>query len=155
MFDRFFRSKPATTDVPRPAPAIPNSAGDTATVRRIVAKLEAMPTEQARLIASAAYTLARAANADLDISDEETAAMHLMRERGLERPPGCVTADYAIRMRRPTPTDRPVELRARPVETQDDRVVVDAEMLVDGIITATCRGTFVAVGPDHPAFDRW
>ena len=50
-------------------------SGDTATVRRIVAKLESMPPDQARLIASAAYTLARAANADLDISDEETAAI--------------------------------------------------------------------------------
>jgi tellurite resistance protein len=56
-------------------PAAPTAAGDTATVRRIVAKLEAMPPDQARLIASAAYTLARAANADLDISDEETAAI--------------------------------------------------------------------------------
>lgn len=51
------------------------TAGDTATVRRIVAKLEAMPAEQARFAASAAYTLARAANADLDISPEETAAI--------------------------------------------------------------------------------
>ena len=34
-----------------------------------------MPPDQARLIASAAYTLARAANADLDISDDETAAI--------------------------------------------------------------------------------
>lgn len=49
--------------------------GDTATVRRIVAKLEAMPVEQARLVASAAYTLARAAHADLHISDEETAVI--------------------------------------------------------------------------------
>ena len=81
--------------------------------------------------------------------------MHLMREHGLAGPPGCVTADYAIRLRRPTPVDRPVQLRARPVETEGDRVVVDAELLVDGIITATCRGTFVAVGPDHPAFQRW
>jgi uncharacterized tellurite resistance protein B-like protein len=75
MFDRFFHSKPT----PGPAPAndaqAPASAGDTATVRRIVAKLEAMPPERARLIASAAYTLARAANADLDISDDETAAI--------------------------------------------------------------------------------
>ena len=80
MFDRFFRSKPATTEVPRPTPTVPDPAGDTATVRRIVAKLEAMPPERARLVASAAYTLARAANADLDISDEETAAI----ERELE-----------------------------------------------------------------------
>jgi tellurite resistance protein len=51
------------------------TAGETATVRRIVARLEAMPPEQARLIASAAYTLARAAHADLDISEEETAVI--------------------------------------------------------------------------------
>src|SRR6476619_5555503 len=78
MFDRFFKPKsdsPETTVVERPAPTVPSPSGDTATVRRIVAKLEAMPPEQARLIASAAYTLARAANADLDISDDETAAI--------------------------------------------------------------------------------
>ena len=91
----------------------------------------------------------------LDCHANWTAAMHLMRERGLDRPPGCVTADYAIHLRRPTPTDRPVHLRAWPVETDGDRVVVDGELRSGGIITATCRGTFVAVGPDHPAFDRW
>ena len=37
----------------------------------------------------------------LDCHANWTAAMHLMRERGLDRPPGCVTADYAIRLRRP------------------------------------------------------
>ena len=77
MFNRFFGTKPAPdADIaPRPAPTIPDPTGETATVRRIVAKLEAMPPEQARLVASAAYTLARAANADLDISDAETAAI--------------------------------------------------------------------------------
>ena len=78
-----------------------------------------------------------------------------MRERDLPGPPGCVTADYAVRLRRPTPVDQPVQLRAWPVEVDGDRVVVDAELVSDGIITATCRGTFVAVGPDHPAFERW
>ncbi len=77
MFDKFFHSKPAPKTAPAApaAAAAPSPTGDTATVRRIVAKLEAMPPEQARLIASAAYTLARAANADLDISDDETAAI--------------------------------------------------------------------------------
>lgn len=78
MFHRFFGSndKDETTVVERPAPPPPSDgAGDTATVRRIVAKLEAMPPEQARFLAAAAYTLARAANADLDISDDETAAI--------------------------------------------------------------------------------
>lgn len=91
----------------------------------------------------------------LDCHANWTAAMHLMRERGLDRPPGCVTADYAIHLRRPTPTDQPVRLRAWPVEMDGDRVVVNAELASGGIITATCRGTFVAVGPDHPAFERW
>jgi uncharacterized tellurite resistance protein B-like protein len=80
MFDRFFRSKPTPAATAAPPTQAPTSAGDTATVRRIVAKLEAMPPEQARLLASAAYTLARAANADLSISDEETAAI----ERALQ-----------------------------------------------------------------------
>jgi tellurite resistance protein len=78
MFHRFFGSDPKdeTTVVERPAPPpASDGAGDTATVRRIVAKLEAMPPEKARFLAAAAYTLARAANTDLDISDEETAAI--------------------------------------------------------------------------------
>ena len=75
MFDRFFKPKSDPAIAPRPTPSVPDPTGDTATVRRIVAKLEAMPPDQARLIASAAYTLARAANADLDISEEETAAI--------------------------------------------------------------------------------
>ena len=78
MFHRFFGSSSQKDDtiVERPAPPPPSDgAGDTATVRRIVAKLEAMPPEQARFLAAAAYTLARAANADMDISDEETAAI--------------------------------------------------------------------------------
>jgi acyl-coenzyme A thioesterase PaaI-like protein len=91
----------------------------------------------------------------LDCHANWTAAMHLMHERGRAGPPGCVTADYAVRLRRPTPVDRPLELRAWPVEMRGDQVVVEAEIVVDGIITATCRGTFVAVGPDHPAYARW
>ena len=91
----------------------------------------------------------------LDCHANWAAAMHLMRERGLPGPPGCVTADYAIRLRRPTPVDSPVRLRAWPVSAEGDTVVVDAELSSGGIITATCRGTFVAVGPDHPAYERW
>ncbi|HEV7604828.1 MAG TPA: TerB family tellurite resistance protein [Candidatus Limnocylindrales bacterium] len=75
MFDRFFRPQATPTAVERPDAPVTTGAGDTATVRRIVAKLDAMAPERARLIASAAYTLARAANADLEISDDETAAI--------------------------------------------------------------------------------
>lgn len=91
----------------------------------------------------------------LDCHSNWAAAVRIMRDRALDHPPGCVTADYAVRLRRPTPVDRPLTVRAWPIESEGDRVVVDAEIAVDGIITATCRGTFVAVGPDHPAYERW
>lgn len=82
MFRRFFGPAPTPmSQAPAGSPAQADAAGETATVRRIVARLEAMPPERARLIASAAYTLARAAHADLEISDEETAVI----ERELQR----------------------------------------------------------------------
>jgi uncharacterized tellurite resistance protein B-like protein len=57
--------------------------GETDTVRRIVARLEALPADRARYLAGFAYILARAAHADLDISDAETAAMETaLREVG-------------------------------------------------------------------------
>lgn len=50
-------------------------AGDTETVRKIVARLEALPPERARYVAAFAYVLSRVAHADLSISADETAKM--------------------------------------------------------------------------------
>ncbi len=91
----------------------------------------------------------------LDCHLNWAAAMHLMRERELPGPPGCVTAEYTVRLRRATPTDRPVRLLARVTESAGDRVTVEGELESEGVVTATARGLFVAVGPDHPAFERW
>ncbi len=91
----------------------------------------------------------------LDCHLNWTAAMHLMRERGLPGPPGCVTAEYAIRLRRPTPTNQPVRLTASVTDTDGDRVTVEGRLESGDVVTATARGLFVAVGPDHPAFERW
>jgi acyl-coenzyme A thioesterase PaaI-like protein len=83
------------------------------------------------------------------------AAWHLMNKAGTSAPPFTVTAGYAVKLRKPTPSDGPVRLRARVVESSDDRAVVDATLEADGVVRATCRGTFVAVGPGHPAYQRW
>ena len=91
----------------------------------------------------------------LDCHANWTATWHLMRTRGTERPPTTVTLEYAIRMRRPTPSDRPIDLRAWVVEAGEDRATVEAEIRSDDLVTATGHGTFVAVKPDHPAYDRW
>jgi uncharacterized tellurite resistance protein B-like protein len=53
----------------------PGSAAETATARRIVARLDALPPTEARYLACFAYVMSRAAQADLDISDAETALM--------------------------------------------------------------------------------
>jgi acyl-coenzyme A thioesterase PaaI-like protein len=91
----------------------------------------------------------------LDCHCNWAAAWHLMQLNKAERPPATVTAEYAIKLLRPTPTDGPLKLLARVVESTPDRAVVEGELLAHDRVTATCRGTFVAVKPGHPAYRRW
>lgn len=91
----------------------------------------------------------------LDCHCNWTAAWHLMQTRRLDAPPCTVTADYTIRLRRPTPSGVDLHLRAGVVEAADDRVVVEGTVTANGDITATCRGTFVAVREGHPAYHLW
>lgn len=91
----------------------------------------------------------------LDCHCNWTAAFHLMRQAGAESPPCTVTADYAVRLLRPTPSDGPVTLRARVAQSMEDRAVIEATLEAEGKVRATCRGTFVAVKPGHPAYHRW
>jgi acyl-coenzyme A thioesterase PaaI-like protein len=66
-----------------------------------------------------------------------------------------VTAEFAVKLLRPTPTDGPIHLKARVVESSADRAVVESSLEAGGKTCATCRGTFVAVQPGHPAYHRW
>ena len=91
----------------------------------------------------------------LDCHCNWTAAHFLMKKTGVDTPPCTVTAEYAIKLLRPTPTDGPVHLEARVVESTDDRATVEGTMTAKGKPTATCRGVFVAVKPGHPAYHRW
>ncbi|MFQ5795477.1 MAG: PaaI family thioesterase [Candidatus Bipolaricaulia bacterium] len=61
----------------------------------------------------------------LDCHSNWTVAWYLTQRSGAEHPPVTVTADYAI------------------------------ELIANGQVCATCRGTFVAVKPGHPAYHRW
>ncbi|HEX9637899.1 MAG TPA: PaaI family thioesterase [Acidobacteriota bacterium] len=91
----------------------------------------------------------------LDCHSNWAAAYHLMQRGGLETPPCTVTAEFSVRLKRPTPMGTTLKLRARVIESGADRAVVDAEIEAGGKVTATCRGTFVAVGEGHPAYHRW
>ncbi len=90
-----------------------------------------------------------------DCHSNWNATWHLMRRDRLSSPPCTVTADFRVKFRRPTPMDGPVKLASRVRSSKGPRVEVEATLAADGEITATCRGTFVAVEPGHPAYHRW
>lgn len=90
-----------------------------------------------------------------DCHSNWTAAHHLMTIRGDERPPVTVTADFHVKLRRPTPSDQPLRVVAKVVESADPRAVVEAELLSGDRVCATCRATFIAVEEGHPAYHRW
>jgi len=91
----------------------------------------------------------------LDCHSNWTATHFLQEKSGSATPPCTVTADFHVVLKRPTPMDVPLTLRARVVESSEDRAVVEASLEANGKITATCRGTFVAVKEGHPAYHRW
>jgi acyl-coenzyme A thioesterase PaaI-like protein len=91
----------------------------------------------------------------IDCHSNWTAIAALLERSGAGEAPSTVTAEYAVRFRRPTPSDGPLRLVGRAVEVADDRATVETTVEVDGVVTATGRATFVAVKPGHPAFGRW
>lgn len=69
---------------------------DAAAVRRIVDRLESMPPEEARKMATFAYVLARAAAADFGVSDVETRQIEkLLVEQGLTEPQAVLVTEIA------------------------------------------------------------
>jgi acyl-coenzyme A thioesterase PaaI-like protein len=92
----------------------------------------------------------------IDCHANWTAAWHLMKRDGETASPPCtVTAEYSVKLLRPTPTYSPVRLAARVVASTADRAQVEVELTAGGKVCATGRGTFVAVKPGHPAYHRW
>lgn len=91
----------------------------------------------------------------IDCHGNWTAIAALMARDGLAAAPSSVTADMAVRYRRPTPSTAPVRLVARAVLVDGPRVIVEVEVLSGDLLTATGRATYVTVGPGHPAYGRW
>lgn len=90
----------------------------------------------------------------LDCHMNWTTIAHLMDARGLDKAPCCVTAEFKVTLKRPTPIG-PVHIEAWVVSSSEDRATVEATMTAGGKVTALGNGTFVAVKPDHPAYHRW
>ena len=91
----------------------------------------------------------------LDCHSNWAAAHHLMKQRGEDKTPCTVTAEFHVKLLRPTPIEGPITLKARVVESSEDRATVAAELIAGGKVCDTCRGVFVAVKEGHPAYHRW
>ncbi len=87
----------------------------------------------------------------LDCHGNWTAAWYLKQSRDLAQTPVTVTMDFHVKLRRPTPVDGSLRLRARTVSVDGNRVTVEASLEVEGKTTATMTGRFVAVDASHPA----
>lgn len=89
----------------------------------------------------------------LDCHCNWTATWFLMQYNKTQIAPHTVTAEYQIKLKRPTPIDAPITLIARLKNINNERsATIDGELIAHGKVCATCEGTFVAVKPDHPAF---
>jgi len=116
----------------------------------------------------------------LDCHANWTAAWHLMQRSGVHRPPCTVTAEFSVKLLRPTPSTQELTLRARVVEASGtdrsaapalaaapalkipvpagsvgDRARIEATLESGGRVCARFQGLFVAVRPGHPAYHRW
>ena len=91
----------------------------------------------------------------LDCNGNITAAYALMKARGLDAPPGTVTAELTVRFLKPTPLGPTLHLKARASKIEGDKVTVEGSIEADGVQTAAMRGVYAAVRKGHPAFDKW
>lgn len=70
-----------------------------------------------------------------------------LSDQGSNPGPNVITAEYAVKLLRPTPTDGELTIVGRALETSGRRARVAAHIEVDGETTATCEGTFVRPKP--------
>lgn len=91
----------------------------------------------------------------LDCHGNMTAAYSLMKERGLEVPPGTVTAELALRFHKPSPLKKELHVSAWCAGIEGDKVRVEGKLEIDGVKTVSMTGLYVAVKEGHPGFHKW
>ena len=91
----------------------------------------------------------------LDCHCNWAAAYFLMKDQQLKTTPCTVTAEYTIKLKRPTPFDALLSLSAKLINIKNNVATIEASLIAENNVCATCTGTFVSVGPTHPAYHRW
>jgi acyl-coenzyme A thioesterase PaaI-like protein len=91
----------------------------------------------------------------LDCHCNWAAAHYLMQDQQLDAPPCTVTAEYTIKLLRPTPMNQVITLEATLNYIEKHRAVINGTLRVGDKVYDTGKGTFVAIKETHPAFHRW
>ena len=91
----------------------------------------------------------------LDCHGNWTAAIAIMDKRGEEKPSCTVTANYSVKLLRPTPEDEVLVITSKVEELLEDRASISMELFAGEKLCAKGKGLFVSVKEGHPAYHRW
>lgn len=91
----------------------------------------------------------------LDCHSNWAASWYLMQHHKLAEPLCTVTAEFTVKLRRPTPTDQVLTLKATLLELDGDKATVQATLSANAVLCDEFTGVFVQVKAGHPAFHRW
>jgi len=91
----------------------------------------------------------------LDCHCNWAAGWFLMQHNHFEELPCTVTAEFNVKLKRPTPMGIELRLVAELMEIGAKKATINGLLLADDVVCDEFVGTFVAVGEGHPAFHRW
>jgi acyl-coenzyme A thioesterase PaaI-like protein len=91
----------------------------------------------------------------LDCHSNWAAAWALRASDNPKGLPCTVTAEFAVKLRKPTPMDKTLTLTARCVKVDGKQATIHTDLTIGDTLYDSCDAVFVAVGPDHPAHHRW
>ena len=91
----------------------------------------------------------------LDCHGNWTAAIAIMDKREEEKPSCTVTANYSVKLLRPTPINELLIITSKIEELMEDRASISMELFAGGKLCAKGKGLFVSVKEGHPAYHRW
>ena len=91
----------------------------------------------------------------LDCHSNWAAAYYIMLNQNLNKTPCTVTAEYSVKLKRPTPSNKTLSIVADLSKIKNNKAWIESSILINEKIYATCTGLFVAVNEDHPAYHRW
>jgi acyl-coenzyme A thioesterase PaaI-like protein len=91
----------------------------------------------------------------LDCHCNWSACYYLMLDQKQDEPPCTVTAEFTIKLRRPTPVDKELFIVAKSVGIEGNKARIHGDLFCEEKLCATCDALFVSVDQNHPAYHRW